>query len=166
MALARINKIKVESYSEDLIKMALTKTEEGNEYLQQANKIHPNGHLLVKALNSFEESIKIYSKSPEPYLGISWIFYISGDISKAVSFVLNALEYDSKNPLGLELMQKYNQNLKLSDISTPVQKEVNTFNFPKPKVNSITPKPVLPAYNAPKTVASKSFLSSIKTNLF
>jgi hypothetical protein len=174
MAIARINRLKVENYSEDILKRATEKSIEGNNYLQQAAKISPNGELLSLALNCFEESISIYSRFPDPYIGVSWLFHISGDTKVAISFILNALEIDPQNPIALELLDKYHQGLKSETISQAANKAIDRIkpsplpgenDFSAGSDNIIKNKPNLIEklnYQQQKTNAAQKFLNAYK----
>jgi tetratricopeptide (TPR) repeat protein len=102
---------KVENYSKGKIHSALQKCMKANNCVLKAGKEEKNSELLIQAIDLYQESIQIYSRIPEPYIGIAYISYIAGEITEAIGFTHLALSIDPKNAKALQMLNYYQDKL-------------------------------------------------------
>lgn len=112
MIIAKADKFKIESFSTEILEKALLKCNEGASYLNQALEEKSN-LLLIKALDSFQESIRIYSRRIEPYMALAYISFQMGKKTEAIKFISKALEIEPKNQKANKLFIKIISNKKL-----------------------------------------------------
>jgi tetratricopeptide (TPR) repeat protein len=102
---------KVEYYSKGKMHSALQKCMKANNFVLKASKEEKNRELLIEAIDLYQESILIYSRIPEPYIGIAYISYIAGEITEAIGFINLALSIDPKNAKALQMLSYYQDEL-------------------------------------------------------
>jgi hypothetical protein len=119
MVIARVNKLKVENYSKETINAAMQKCIEANDLVTEAGRVTSNREILTRAVEIFQESLLIYSRIPEPYIGIAYICHIAGEVKDAIGFINLALSIDPKNPKALEMLDYYKNELTGSTNPTP-----------------------------------------------
>lgn len=111
MVIARVNKLKVENYSKETIDAAMQKCMAGDNLVLKAGMVTANRELLLRAVDLYQESILIYSRLPEPYIGIAYISYVAGEKKEAIGFINLALSMDPKNPKALQMLNYYQNEL-------------------------------------------------------
>jgi hypothetical protein len=93
------------------INSALQKCMKANNFVLNAGKEAKNRDLLIQAIDLYQESLLIYSRIPEPYIGIAYISYIAGEITGAIGFINLALSIDPKNSKALQMLNYYQDEL-------------------------------------------------------
>jgi hypothetical protein len=111
MVIARVNKVKVENYSKETVNVAIQTCIEADNLIRKAGTVTANREILIQAVETYQEALLIYSRIPEPYIGIAYISYIAGEIKDAIGFINLALSIDPKNPKALEMLDYYQNEL-------------------------------------------------------
>jgi tetratricopeptide (TPR) repeat protein len=107
MVIARVKKVRVEDYSKEKIQEAMQKCEEANQCVLRATRVTKNRDLLIEAVDLYQEAINMYSRIPDPYIGIAYISYVTGEVRDAIGFINLALSIDPKNPKALQMLKYY-----------------------------------------------------------
>lgn len=150
--LVKANRLILKTYTQKDKDLSWEKVITAKEYLSQAFHIKNNRNLIKSALSLYEDAIKIYPEYSDIYIGIAYICYISGDTTKAISFLFNALDIDSQNKNALEMMEFFQSRLKNHMQPEKTSSNNNVFD----KVMSVK----MPVQS--KVMASKGFLNSVK----
>ncbi|MFN8673460.1 MAG: hypothetical protein U0457_15420 [Candidatus Sericytochromatia bacterium] len=135
MLIKKIEKVKIEEFSDEIIQNAFSKCKEGSIYLNTALQEKSNAFLL-KAIESFQEAIEIYSRIIEPYLALSYISLHMGKNDEALKFISKALEISPKNQKAKKIYEQILNNKKKRSITTLVNNYSENKSSQKIKLNS------------------------------
>jgi tetratricopeptide (TPR) repeat protein len=163
MKINKPDRLRSETGPDGNIETAVKKSAEADNCLLKAGNREDNGlrsekDLLIEAVGLYHEAIKIYPRLPEPYIGLAHVCYLSGNLKKAVSFLYNALDIDPDNPVALDRLPLYKNELEKATVKeTP--REITGQFVTNPVYN-------LPAFikkfeYSRKINSSKNFLDSL-----
>lgn len=66
--------------------------------------------LIIKALNLYKESLQLDSLQAQPYIGVAYITYSSGDIKNAIGILNRAREIEPNNLEVSKMLAIFNKN--------------------------------------------------------
>jgi tetratricopeptide (TPR) repeat protein len=114
---------KLTTISQENITQANEKCREADQcILKVRDNTDKEKELVKEALGLYQESIKIYSKQAQPYVGIAFIAYSSGDLKMAQGLLIQALEIEPLHEYANELYVLIKSEYKQKNISQAVSR--------------------------------------------
>src|SRR5688572_12734040 len=89
---------KLTKLSEENRSLAKEKCHQADQCILQArNSGRKNKQLVIEAIDLYQESLTLNSRQVQPYIGLAYISYSSGDLKTAIGLLNKASDFDPKN---------------------------------------------------------------------
>lgn len=114
---------KVSNLLNENLTLAGEKCRKADQCIMKAKNSGGRDKELVKqALKLYEESIELYSKQAQPYIGIAYIAYSAGNIEYAIGLLNKAREIEPSNSNVKEMLELFKEEFKQRNVSAAISK--------------------------------------------
>jgi tetratricopeptide (TPR) repeat protein len=114
---------KLTKISQENIAQAGEKCSRADQCILQAREGSENSSGLVKeAIDLYQESLQLNSRQVQPYIGLAYISYSTGDLKTAIGLLNKAYDLEPENDRVNEMLFLFNEEYKQKNISGVISK--------------------------------------------